>query len=360
MILYKMTDKINHKINVDKIENEYYNKTEIEIFTYKEYLLYEGFINGRVYGLQEEPAVYKRINHKLHNEHDKIFRKILDNKQEAVNFINKTLKLGIKEENLEKYNSSFITNDLINQESDVIYKLKNRNIFLLIEHQTKIDYSMPYRILEYENEIIKSAIDYSKLKQKGYKYPLVISIVLYTGNKKWNAKKYIREIQENLEGYEEVQFARYNVVDVNDFSNDELLNDESFLTKAMLIEKTKNEQELIKYLENIVIKVSMKKSIYSEDIKEILLCLINLILKDRIGEEKAKELTRNIKEGDEKVLAVLEMLEKNDKKMFRQGKREGKREVKKEIIKAMINENIPIEIIAKVTKFTKKEIENLK
>lgn len=355
-----MSNRINYKINVDKTGNKYYNETEIEIFTYKEHLLYESFINERVYDLQEEPATYKRTNNKLHNEHDKIFRKILDNKQEAVNFINKTLKLEIKEEDLEKYNSSFITNDLINQESDVIYKLKNRNIFFLIEHQTKIDYSMAYRILEYENEIIKSAVDYSKLKQKGYKYPLVISIVLYTGNKKWDAKKYINEIQENLEGYEEVQFARYNVVDVNEFSNDELLNDKTFLTKAMLIEKTKNEQELIKYLENIVIKVNMKKSIYSEDIKEILICLINLILKDRIGEEKAEELTKKIKEGDEKVLAVLEMLERNDKKMFKEGKREGKREEKMKIIKAMINENIPIDVIEKITKFSKKEIENLK
>ena len=41
----------------------------------------------------------------------KIFRKILSNKQEAANFINKTLKLKkpIKPEQLEKYNSNFIT-----------------------------------------------------------------------------------------------------------------------------------------------------------------------------------------------------------------------------------------------------------
>ena len=122
-----MANRINYKINIDKTRNKYYNKTEIEIFTYKEHLLYESFINERVYGLQEEPTTYKMINNKIHNEHDKIFRKILDNRQEAVNFINKTLKLEIKEESLEKYNSSFITNDLINQESDVIYKLKNTN-----------------------------------------------------------------------------------------------------------------------------------------------------------------------------------------------------------------------------------------
>ena len=45
VVLYKMTNEINYKINVDKTENKYYNKTEIEIFTYKEHLLYENFMN---------------------------------------------------------------------------------------------------------------------------------------------------------------------------------------------------------------------------------------------------------------------------------------------------------------------------
>lgn len=351
-----MTNKINYKINIDKVENKHYNKTKIEIFTYKEHLLYEKFINERVHELQEESFTYKKINHKLHNEHDKIFRKILDNKQEAVNFINKTLKLEIKQENLEKYNSSFITNDLINQESDVIYKMKNKNIFFLIEHQTKVDYSMAYRILEYENEIIKSAIDYNKLKQKGYKFPLVISIVLYTGNTKWDAKKYIKDIQENLEGYEEIQFARYNIVDVNEISNDELLKDESFLTKAMLIEKAKYKEELVKYLDDIVIKINKNRNFYNDETVEILIAIINLILKKKIGEEKAEELIKFLKGGNGKVLAVLDMIEKDDKRIFIRGKKEGK----KEMIKAMINENIPMDIIEKVSKLTKKEIENLK
>lgn len=64
----------------------------------------------------------------INNEHDKIFRKILSNKQEVANFINKTLKLKktIKSEQLEKYNSNFITEKLQNRESDVIYKIKGK------------------------------------------------------------------------------------------------------------------------------------------------------------------------------------------------------------------------------------------
>ena len=59
---------------------------------------------------------------------------------------------------------------------------------------------MPYRILEYEIEIMKSAIDIKKVKNKEYKLPLVIPIVLYTGKKKWDAKRYLEESQEKLDG----------------------------------------------------------------------------------------------------------------------------------------------------------------
>ena len=59
---------------------------------------------------------------------------------------------------------------------------------------------MPYRILEYEIEIMKSAIDIRKVKNKEYKLPLVIPIVLYTGKKKWDAKRYLEESQETLDG----------------------------------------------------------------------------------------------------------------------------------------------------------------
>ena len=61
---------------------------------------------------------------------------------------------------------------------------------------------MSYRILEYELAIMQSAIDLSKIKNKEYKVPLVIPIVLYTGNKKWDAKKHLEKNQEKFKNIE--------------------------------------------------------------------------------------------------------------------------------------------------------------
>ena len=149
----------------------------------------------------------------------------------------KTLRHSSEE--IEKYNSSFINKLFQNKEADIVYKIKDKNIFFLIEHQSKIDYSMPFRLLEYEVAIIRSAIDKSKIKNKSYKIPLVMPIVLYTGKQKWNANKYLEKSQEKIQGLN-IKIGNYSLVDINNYTEKELLEDNTFISKMMLIEKSKN------------------------------------------------------------------------------------------------------------------------
>ena len=95
---------------------------------------------------------------KIHHEHDKMIKKILENKKEAADFINRTIKLyePIEPEDLINYNKEYITEFFEIRAADVVYKFKNNNVFFLIEHQRKVDYSMPYRIFEYKSEILKN------------------------------------------------------------------------------------------------------------------------------------------------------------------------------------------------------------
>lgn len=347
----------------------------MEIFTYKDYLKYQKFLREKGKPviqnvLCEDKEAYNTHNKQVNHEHDKIFRRILGNKKEATKFINNALKIKvpIREEQIEKYNSSFVTLELRNQESDIIYKMKEKNIFFLIEHQTKINYTMPLRILEYECEIIKSSINKEQLGKKDYKFPVVITIVLYTGEAKWNVKNYIRDVQEELEGYENLEFAKYNIVDVNDYTEDELLQEESFLSKAMLIEKARYSGNLAVDLEKIVKEVNKKENVYTKEQKELLIVIIKLVLSTKLDKEEVERLIKNLKGGEKPMLAVLEMLEKENKRIFRDGKREGKIEGEKrgkeiakiETAKKMLEEKATIEFIMKVTGLSKETIEKLK
>jgi len=341
----------------------------MEIFTYKDYLKYQKFLKEKQKienELHEDNAIYTLPNKKVSNEHDKIFRRILDEPKEAAKFINKTLKLKetITEGQLEKYNSSFVTIELKNQEADIIYKVKGKSIFFLIEHQTKIDYAMPLRILEYSVEIMKSATDKKKLRQKGYKFPTVIPIVLYTGKVKWNVESYIKNVQEELKGYENLEFAKYNIVDVNDYTKEELLQEESFLSKAMLIEKARYTDSLAADLEKIIQELNMKNTVYTKEQKELLITIIELTLKRKLEKEETNKLIKSLKEGSGQMLAVLEMIDEENKRIFRngerKGKREGRREAKLENAKKMLEEKIPIKTIIKITGLTKEELEKLR
>ena len=102
----------------------------------------------------------------INKKHDKLFKELLSDKKEAVKFINHYLHLNLSDDEIEKYEKEFRTEEFRNIEADVVYKVKNKNVFILIEHQTKVDYLMPYRILEYEVAIMQSAIDLDKIKNK--------------------------------------------------------------------------------------------------------------------------------------------------------------------------------------------------
>mgnify|MGYP000590368804 CR=1 FL=1 len=292
------------------------------------------------------------------NKHDKIFRTLLDKKEDAAEMINKAIKTQLKAQDIEKYNSSFVNKIFQNREADVVYKLKNRNIFFLIEHQTKIDYSMPYRILEYEVAIIENAIDLSKIKNKGYKIPLVIPIVLYTGNKKWNARKYLKECQEEFKEIK-VSLGNYNLIDINDFTEEELLNDKTFISKMMLIEKGKDTNEIIEILNKVI------KSTKDEN-KEMLKRIIFIALEEKLGYKETMEVIDKIDGGEEEMLAIVDTIRRENQMYINMGRKEAKKEAKKEIknklykiAQKLLERNTSKEDVAEITGLKEKEIEKV-
>ena len=123
--------------------------------------------------------------------------------------MNEQLKTNLKPEDIEQYNTSYINTLMQNEEADVVYKLKGKNEFFLIEHQSKVDYRMPFRILKYEMAIIESTIDEKECKKKDYLYPRVNVIVLYTGKQKWNVAQTFNETQVTSILEKSIEFAKY-------------------------------------------------------------------------------------------------------------------------------------------------------
>lgn len=331
-------------------------------FTYNDFFAYDEIINKTQINNIREQSVkyyYKEEKNNINNIHDKTFRKILDNKKEFKDFVNKILKLknGINEKNIEKYNSSFVSESFKNQEADIIYKIKGEEIFILLEHQTKIDYKMPLRILKYEMEIIRSRI----IKNINNKivYPVVIPIVLYTGEKRWDASINFEVRNSELAKYRGIKEVRYNLVDINEYTKEELLKEKNILSKIMIIEKSKTREELKNNLEKIINEVCISNNEYDMEQKKLLINIIEYTLSGKLDENKIEEYKIKL-EGEKNMLAVFDMLERERIKDKEEGKIEGRIESKKTIAKKLLEMKIDKNTIIKATGLTEKELEELK
>ena len=374
--------KVNQVINIDKTKEKDYNKIDLineATFTYYDYLkykLFEKMQKAKNTTLHEQKEKYKRLEqqeNRVNNEHDKVFRKILSDKIEVTKFLNEQLKTNLKPEDIEQYNSSYINTLMQNEEADVVYKLKSKNEFFLIEHQSKVDYRMQFRILKYEMAIIESAIDEKECKKKDYLYPRVNAIVLYTGKQKWNVSKTFNEAQVPSILEKAIEFAKYILVDINNYTEEKLLETPSFMTKALLIEKAKDNEQIANYIEKIVEIINKDKENYSDNMKEIFKIMLTQIIKNKIGKEKTDEFLNKLNiGGDEDMMAVFETIQQDNKRIYRRGKKDGIVEGIKqgisqgimqksiEIAKKLLKENFSKEKVANLTGLSEKEIEKIK
>ena len=216
-------------------------------FTMLDYWRYR-YLFPMTYTLNDVKEEYKI--EKTHQYHDKVFKEILDNKKEFINFMTKYTEFEtakLRETKIEKYNRKFITSSFLTKEADIIYKVKGKNVFILIEHQSTIDYKMAERIQEYCMELMRSIRKENNTVDK--LYPLICPIVFYTGRKKWDAPLTISDVQEKYEGFKPLDYPRYNLIDINNYEKEELLKEDTAIAKAMLFEKIETKEEILKYKE---------------------------------------------------------------------------------------------------------------
>lgn len=326
--------------------------------TYFDKIYYRSYLEKNKIFLSDVREDYEISKKKINQPHDKTIKSVLDKKEEAVNLINKALKLSekgikLKLEDIEKYNRKFITKEFQNSEADIVYKMKNRNIFFLIEHQSKIDYTMPYRILKYGVEIMDSAIDLKQARKKDYEYPCVYPIVIYTGTTKWKVKRQFEEKQTYLYPTDEIEFTKYTLIDINEVSEQALLKDDSLLSKILLIERTKNNEETFKAIEEV-----MKTDLKEED-RQFLSNVIRFILNDRLDKKQLDKLLIKLESKEEVNMRWMDRIANAFDEKYKEGIKNGFTQGVMETAKKLIQRNMEVKEIQEITGLSEEEIEKL-
>ena len=345
----------------------------MKIFTYKNYIecIHKLRLNA-VLRVAEEGETYnlevKTQEKNKDKKHDKLVKPILKKPEEMAKIINEFLEpsVEVKSENLVKYTNSYITQKYKSKEADIVYKLKNEEVFFLVEHQSTIDKKMPYRILNYCVDIMQEWVKNKKLKRQT-KYPIVVPIIIYTGIEKWKIPKNFKDVQISNQIFGDFKIdLYYNLIEINKLSKKYLIDQQSLFGYGMVIEKSKNKAELQENLELIVKNAKSKENLM--EISNIMEYLFYDMIEESAKEMLIEKINLKIRKEEKDMSSLYERLLAETCEMIKEGKNEGIEEGKKimrEIMKeeatqALLKNNVDEEIILKSMKITKKELEEIK
>ena len=307
---------------------------------------------------EEEKYNIETINHK----HDKLMKNILKDKKEAVMLINNFLepKEKIKEKELTRYTNSYISKKYKSKEADLVYRVKSKEIFFLIEHQSYIDNRMPFRILNYCVDIMQEW-NRNKKVTKSTQYPVIVPIVVYTGSIKWKVPTNFKEKQIGDYIFKRHYIdLEYNLIDVNKLTSDFLIKKDTKFCYTMLLEKSKNKKELIQNINEIIRNTKNKQCL--EELTSIILYILN----ETLNEDEQQELLNKIdnKVGDDKMSTLIDRLIAERKRDVNQGMMQGLKQGLKQglrqVVENMLNLNMEDEIIIKTTGIGREELGKIK
>ena len=166
----------------------------------------------------------------------------------------------------------------------------------------------------------------------------------------------MQKSQETLRNIKE-DVGKYNLIDVNNLTEKELLEDDTFITKMLLIEKSKNTEETVETLEKVIERTK-------EEDKDILIRIIKIIFKEKLGNDEVERLVSKIEEGRKKeVLAVVDMIRRENQMYIDIGKKEGKiegiKEKSIEIARKLLSKNTSKKEISEITGLDEAEIDKI-
>lgn len=311
----------------------------------------------------------------LNTSHDKGYKWLLSSREIFMQLLNSFVKESwVKEidaNKLKRTDKSFIAKDFLEKEADLVYEVNLRGqtvvFYILLELQRKVDFSMPYRLLNYMSGIWQNHLNLLPkevtIEQKDVRLPAIIPIVLYNGEKPWTAPRSFREMlgAEHLFGNHLLNFT-YILLDVNRYTDKELLEISNTIGAAFLLDKNSRNPEglrkllkkLFRSLQNATETESM---IFNRWLRYIIQPRLSPhqqnIFIEEFNQLNNEEVRKMVFENFEKSLDAIE--EKGRLK----GKREGKQEGKQETALEMLRDKVDASTVAKYTKLPLEKIQDL-
>jgi predicted transposase/invertase (TIGR01784 family) len=324
---------------------------------------------------EKSEEVKETINNK---KHDQGYKNTFKNKENMIDFLNSFIKedwvKNIKKEDLILVDKEFILSDFKDEEADIIYKVKVNGeeiiLYMLLEFQSKVDFRMPIRLFMYICEIYRMYLeehDDNTKRQKGFRLPPVIPLVLYNGKTNWHVPRSFKEIIKSHEMYSDyvIDF-NYLLFDIHRMNDEELKKIANVVSTIFYLDKEDDIEQIVKRLDTIKgiikrLKIDKKKNLLrwirnvlientSLDNKEKLIEIIDETIETQEVDIMISNMGRVINEGMEAKFA--EGMIKGELNGFK----------KNSIITAikLLSENLSIELISRCTRLKIDDVKEIK
>lgn len=273
----------------------------------------------------------KASTSRLSHPHDKFFKRVMRDKRIAREFLAAHLPEDIRRvvdlNQLELEPGNYI-ND-IGQESiaDLLFRTKISGhmsyLYLVLEHQSRIDVLMPFRMLKYTCNIIDK-----HLKETGSKrLPLVLPLVIYHGKSRWSHSTHINDLVDAPKAMVDAYFLKpFVLIDLNTIE-DAILKQHAWAGVLELTLKHIFSKNMQHHFPDII---TLAKQVGPEGQTFVELILTYILDRSTINNKEAffslihTELSEEI---GEKIMTIAEQLRREG---IQQGKKEGMQQGKEE------------------------------
>jgi len=255
------------------------------------------------------------------NIHDSAYKYLFKNKkiffQLLQSFVNEDFIKEIKIENIELVDKSFISDEFLQREADLIYQIKFKDreiyIYILLEFQSKVDKTIPIRLLVYISQLYDLLY---KNSQKG-RLPNIFPIVLYNGVDNWTIPTNIKDLIDSNIPERYIPKMEYYLIVEKDIPYEVLERLHNLVAAVVYLEKQKAEEKVLKGAIDKVIEFIKEEELI--DVKMFTRWVINMF-REKITEEEIEK----IKNVEEVRIMLTSLAEKFEKRGFEEGELKGR------------------------------------
>jgi predicted transposase/invertase (TIGR01784 family) len=312
----------------------------------------------------------KENNSRVVNPHDKVFREVYSNKENARSLLaeklpDKVLKL-VDLKTLEISKDSFIEKDLADYYSDILYRVDLTDgsqglIYVLFEHKSYYDRYVHLQLLEYMVKIWRLHIK----QHRGDSLPIVIPLLICHARKEWpddteRLTSLLSGPVDELAGY--IPDFGFELYDLHRYSDDQIKGTIASRVLLLLLKHIRD-PDLQQKLPGILalLKTLMEKETGLQWLEVVIRYLTSVRDEDDLSAKKIVEIAEQAisKETGEYVMTLLEKL-RNEGRLEgeKRGEKKGKLEGLKEAIEMGITLKFPGDIetvMAEVNKIADQE-----